>query len=94
MISRSKSGYRTRHPYNEVVFNANICTKDGTKVLYGDLDQTLDGELLQSCADDAQMDLYVLHEMDARFENEANPKLERAVKIYFSKAHSSLNDKS
>lgn len=81
MISGSKSGYMNAHPNNVVVFNANICTKGGVKIWYGDLDLTLDTAALLTLREEVGEDLCVLYEHDARFENEANPKLERAVAI-------------
>jgi hypothetical protein len=81
MISGSKSGYMTIHPGNLVVFNANICTKGGIKIWYGDLDITLDTEMLLAYRKEVGEDLYILYEMDARFDSEAKPKLERAVAI-------------
>lgn len=82
MISGSKSGYRNSHPDNCAVFNANIIAKnsDGAeKVWFGDIDITLDEQALKSAALDAECELYVLREMDARFENESNPKLDKFV---------------
>ena len=70
MIFGSKSGYWERHPDNLVVFNANVVTKRGGKVWYGDLDVTREFEKLKDVADALGEDLYVLREMDARFENE------------------------
>ncbi len=69
LISGSKSGYRKRFPDHEVYFNANIFTENG-KIWHGDLDLNLDSERLQSLANELQTDLYVLFEMDGRFENE------------------------
>jgi len=70
MISGSKSGYRDRYPKNLVVFNANIVTKSRGKVWHGDLDVTIDYEKLESVAEVLEEDLYILYEMDGRFENE------------------------
>jgi len=70
MISGSKSGYRDRYPDNLVIFNANIATKKRGKVWYGDLDVTLDYEKLEAVAEILKEDLYILYEMDGRFENE------------------------
>ena len=71
MISGSKSGYMSRNPNNNVVFNANIVTKKSGKVWHGDLDITLDIDKLKSVAVKLNEDLYILREMDARFENES-----------------------
>lgn len=69
MISGSKSAYRDEYPDNVVVFNGNIITKKRGKIWYGDLDVTLDFDNLKAVADELGEDLYVLYEMDARFEN-------------------------
>jgi hypothetical protein len=70
MISGSKSGYIEINQDHKVIFNANIVIKSRGKVWYGDLDLTLDREGLQLIANDLKESLYILREMDARFENE------------------------
>ena len=79
MISGSKSDYSRRHPDNKVYFNANVCTKSKGKIWYGDLDLTLDGEKLIEFAQNIGEELFILREMDGRFENEGNPKLDKAI---------------
>jgi len=81
MISGSKSGYKERFPDHKVVFNANIVTKSRGKVWYGDVDLTMDTPQLMNIARELKEPLYVLYEMDARFENEDQP-----FKFYESKA--------
>lgn len=81
MISGSKSGYRQRYPDHTIVFNANLCTDEG-KFWFGDLDVTLDDKNLQKLADRIGQRVYVLREMDARFEREDNPALDRAVATF------------
>ena len=70
MISYSKSEYRHQNPNNEVYFNANIFVLGEGKVWYGDIDVTKDTPTLQKIATQAGVDLYILSEMDGRFENE------------------------
>jgi hypothetical protein len=70
MLSFSKSYYRDDHPENEVLFNANIFCKEFGKIWYGDIDVTLEGKLLDEIATELNITLYVLREMDGRFENE------------------------
>ena len=70
MISGSKSLYRSMHPENVVYFNANIFTLSEGKVWWGDLDLTLDEDILKNIAESMREDLFVLREMDGRFENE------------------------
>jgi len=79
MISGSKSGYRERNPNNEVYFNANIFTLEEGKVWYGDLDLTKDLSILETIAKSTGKDLYILREMDGRFENE-NPSQAHIIK--------------
>lgn len=78
MISGSKSGYVRSHPGHLVVFNSNVCVNDG-KIWFGDLDVTLSQEKLQRLCESLDEKVYVLFEMDARFERENNPSLEKAV---------------
>jgi len=83
IISNSKSGYRERHPENLSIFNANICTKN-EKIWWGDLDVTLSQALIADLAFILNEDLYVLYEMDGRFENEGKPKVDKyAVKFFY-----------
>ena len=81
MISGSKSGYHKNYPNNLVIFNADVCT-DRNKIWYGDLDLTLDKEKLSLLAVALGQDLYVLYEMDGRFENEKAPILKAASVIF------------
>lgn len=81
IISASKGQYKYDNPDNFVVFNSNLCTKKG-KIWHGDLDLTVDEDLLKKVARALNETVYVLYESDARFENEKNPKLENAV--YFT----------
>lgn len=83
MITESKSGYREKYPENLSIFNANVCTKD-EKIWWGDLDVTKSQNLLGDLAYILNEDIYVLYEMDARFENEEAPKIEKfAVKFFY-----------
>ena len=78
MISYSKSTYREKYADHLVIFNANLCTKN-KKIWYGDLDITLEKSNLSTVAVALGMDLYVLRELDGRFENEADPKTDQYV---------------
>lgn len=73
LVCGSKSGYISLHPTHEVYFNANVFTEKPEKVWYGDLDLTVDMPKLQSIANKQNTTLYVLYEMDGRFENETLP---------------------
>ena len=71
MVGFSKTLYRQRYPNNEIVFNANIFTKSSGKIWWGDLDLTLDEEKLKEISKEMGEPLYILREMDGRFENES-----------------------
>jgi carboxypeptidase C (cathepsin A) len=75
MITHSKSSYRKSHPFNTIVFNSNIFILNEdkyTKVWFGDLDISLDGEILKKISQEIKHTLYVVHEMDGRYKNENN----------------------
>jgi len=76
----SKSIYVYDNPKNVVVFNANLCTSSA-KIWHGDIDVTNEFQKIKSVAVDLGQNVYVLYEMDARFENSDNPKLDRAVVV-------------
>lgn len=90
IIAFSKSAYNKRHPDHCVIFNGNIVTLirkmyipiKKEKVWYGDLDLVYDFEKLKSLATEVKKDLYVLYEMDGRFENEKNPKIDNHVCVF------------
>jgi hypothetical protein len=86
MISGSKSGYMERNPGNKVVFNANIVIESRGKVWYGDIDLSLDAAELMGVAKDLGEPMYILREMDARFENE-----KQSVEFYKHKAVAIIN---
>lgn len=73
MIGHSKSAYREKNPHNTIAFNGNIFIKDKRtfkKIFWGDLDINVDGEALKAIAIESKKTLYVLNEMDGRFEND------------------------
>jgi len=70
MVSHSKSGYRERNPESEVYFNCNVFVLGEGKIWYGDLDVTKEREVLEKIASEIGKDLYILRELDGRFENE------------------------
>lgn len=81
MICYSKGQYNHDNPRNLTVFNANVCTESG-KIWHGDLDITVDEEVLAKLSTALGEKIYVLYEHDARFENEKKPQLERAVATF------------
>lgn len=76
---RMISGSKTSPKGHVCVFNANLCTKEKGKFWFGDLDLTADAEPLKKIAADKGCDVYILREIDARFQNEASPRFENAV---------------
>jgi hypothetical protein len=81
LISGSKSGYRNAHLENLTIFNANICIDEG-KVWYGDIDVTKSKVGLQEIVDKTNKTLYILFEMDGRFEYEERPILKNSAAIF------------
>jgi len=69
LVSQSKSDYRQKYPDNDVYFNANIFILGEGKVWYGDLDLTRDLEKLKTISSEIGKPLFVLREMDGRFDS-------------------------
>lgn len=84
MISGSKSWYHSYYPKNLVLFNSNIFVEGKGKVWYGDIDLTLDRDKLIEIANELGYTLYVLRELDGRFEND-NRKDFKQVAIWNTK---------
>jgi len=78
MISHSKRLYKEEHPNNKVFFNGNVII-DNKKVWFGDIDVTYKSKILQELADELNKNIYVIPELDGRFDNEENPLLHNAV---------------
>lgn len=78
IITMSKTTYRNQNESNLVFFNANICVNK-EKVWWGDLDITKSRAVLHEIAKNTNADIYVLQEMDARFENEKGPEIKKFV---------------
>ena len=70
LIAASKSRYREKFPDNQIFFNANLFVLGEGKVWHGDIDITRDGEIFQNISSKLGISLYVIREMDGRFENE------------------------
>ena len=73
------SGSKTPRQGHVVVWNANVCTREHGKIWFGDLDLTMASEGVEQLARNLGATVYVLREMDARFENEAKPLFDQAV---------------
>jgi hypothetical protein len=83
MISNSKSAYKEKYPHHLVIFNSNLCTSD-YKIWWGDLDLTKSQNELSSLAEALGEDIYVLYELDGRFEHENKPLTSKfAVKFFY-----------
>lgn len=78
LLSWSKSGYRDKYPDNLVVFNANVCV-GLEKIWYGDLDITISKDTLVNLSKELNDVVFVLYEMDGRFDNEVDPKIDKYV---------------
>jgi len=78
IVSGSKTFYREKNPTHLVIFNANVCT-DAGKVWWGDVDVTISKNDLSQLAKESGKTIYVLYEIDGRFENEKDPKLDQAA---------------
>lgn len=78
MICGSKTMYRNAFPNNLTVFNANVCV-GLEKVWWGDLDVTISKDKLISLSKVLNDVVFVLYEMDGRFENEDEPLINNYV---------------
>jgi len=93
MISGSKSGYCKVYPKHVPIFNANlVMLRDAnpTVIWWGDLDLTIDHPKLLKASEKLGTPLYVLYEMDGRFENSENPLIDRYVAKYDASAAQNL----
>src|ERR1035437_3893373 len=84
MLSYSKSEYRSANPRSVCYFNANVVTVRGGKVWHGDLDLTKDALALKTVAEDLGEIIYVLKELDCRFEDEDKDGTELITKALWN----------
>ena len=89
LLGSSKSGYRDSHPEDLIVFNSNVITKTSGKIWYGDLNINLDRSKLDKISAEIGEPLYILYEMDARFEHENDPIEDLIKKAVFKTENSS-----
>ena len=78
MLDGDKMQYRKENPNSTVLYNGNVVTRTA-KVWYGDIDVTKNIENLTALARELGESVYVLREMDARFDTHDNPNFENAV---------------
>lgn len=81
ILTWSKSVYREQHPNDVIVFNSNIFI-EGVKMWFGDLNVTKSREMLSNFAKEYDTEMYVLYELDGRFECEYKPRLENAAAVF------------
>ena len=72
-MGRMISGGKTSPPGCKCVWNANLVSPTQGKVWFGDLNLTREGDKLKLVSIAAGETLYVLREMDCRFETENDP---------------------
>lgn len=67
----------------DVVYNANVCTKKFGKIWFGDLNPKDENTLeqLKILAMLLKEPIYILREMDARFETQDKPNFDNAVLV-------------
>lgn len=70
MISHSKSFYKKNFPNSQAYFNANVFVLGEGKVWWGDLDLTIDTEVLERISIACGKKLYIVPELYGRFEYE------------------------
>lgn len=78
MISHSKSRYRKKYPFNKVYFNANIFILKNDKPLkiwHGDIDLSLEGDIIKEISKNLGEKLFIVSEMDGRFGEEDSVNL-------------------
>lgn len=92
MISFSKSFYRNENPNNLVVFNSNIIV-DGKKIWWGDIDVTINKINLIFLAKQINNSIFVLSEMDGRFNNEESPIVENYLVKFNADETYEINEK-
>jgi hypothetical protein len=70
---RILSGSKRGPDGHKCVWNANVVSKSHGKVWFGDLNLTKEGKTLKEIATKFGEPLYVLREMDCRFERQDDP---------------------
>jgi len=81
MLSGSKDAPKSKFGTHFVVWNSNIVVEGYGKVWYGDFNITRSEGVLIALARDLGRKVYVLREMDGRFDNEKTPKTDHAIFI-------------
>jgi len=81
MLSGSKSFYRLKYRHNTIVFNSNIfffndINQLWEKIWFGDIDISLQGDILKDISKEIGHPLYVVSEMNGRFGNADNQNID------------------
>lgn len=92
MLSASKSMYDKKYPTHATFYNGNLFTND-KKIWFGDIDVTIEMPKLVEVAKVMKTFIYVLREMDGRFESEENPDLTKAIFTIQPNGETALNQK-
>lgn len=79
IILGSKQTPKTKGKEHLAIFNANLIVEGFGKVWYGDIDVTRDEEKIKKIAHGFKTTVYILREMDGRFEYENKPQIQNAV---------------
>jgi hypothetical protein len=66
LIAESKTGYMRRHPQHAVIFNATIADSTGRRLWWGDVDLTIEEDILVQLAERVGLHLNVYYEGDSR----------------------------
>lgn len=76
MLDGSKSN-------RDIVYNANVCTKKYGKIWFGDLNlkNKITLNALKELSQLLNEPIYILREMDARFQTENNPNFDEPVYV-------------
>ena len=81
IIAASKGNFRQKHPKHAVVWNANLISQKLGKFWYGDINLTTDYKILMDLSKEMNETLYILSEMDARFDTETKYKLDKSIAV-------------
>jgi len=68
LLSNSKSAYSNSYPDNKVYFNGNIFDEAKNKIWFGDIDVTLEMDLLKKLANDLNEKIYITMEHPYRWD--------------------------
>jgi len=79
---RMLSAGKIQREGQDVVWNGNVCVKSLGKIWFGDIDLIGSNDDLTQLATKLGEPVYVLREMDARFNNEKKPLYDQARAVF------------